>query len=75
MAIAKITGQGLLAITLSVVALWGCILSERVTMRQAKRERAQVVREIYRLRQRAQQPQPASAPKPKLPRPTRAILG
>ena len=46
MPIMKITGQGLSAIALSVALLWGCIISERVTARQAFAERAKVLREV-----------------------------
>jgi hypothetical protein len=75
MAIMKITGQGLAAIALSVAALWGCFLGEQLTLRQARQERARVIRDIRRLQRRAQQPQPAATPSPSTPRPQRAILG
>ena len=63
MPIVKITGQGLSAIALSVALLWGCLISERVTARQAFAERAKVLREVSRM-QRRQRTQPASTPAP-----------
>ena len=41
MPIAKITGQGLLAIACSVALLWGCLIAERVVLRAAVAEQLQ----------------------------------
>jgi hypothetical protein len=64
MAIAKITGPGLAAIGVSVALLWGSVIVERVMVRRAVTERAQVLREIERL-QRRQRSEPASLPSPR----------
>jgi hypothetical protein len=48
--VARITGQGLAAIALSVGLLWGCVIADRLTMRRAWEERARVLRDIERLR-------------------------
>ncbi|MGO9259947.1 MAG: hypothetical protein ACLQU1_27090 [Bryobacteraceae bacterium] len=61
MPIAKITEQGLVAIALSVALLWGCVLGEHAMMRQALRERAQVMRQVVRAPQRTQ---PVLGPSP-----------
>jgi hypothetical protein len=61
MPIAKITEQGLAAIALSVALLWGCVLGEHALMRQALRERAQVMRQLVRTPRRSL---PVSAPSP-----------
>jgi hypothetical protein len=63
MPIARITGQGLGAIGVSVGLLWGCILVERSAHRAALSERARVVREVQRMQHR-QRSEPASAPSP-----------
>ena len=70
MPIAKITGQGLMAIALSVALLWGCLIGERVLTRQAFRERARVMRSLGRLRHG----QPVSAPQSQSPRIRREAL-
>jgi len=65
MPLAKITGPGLAAIAVSVALLWGCALSERALMRQALRERAQVMRKLVRLRRDSEPvwlPTPATRP-------------
>ncbi len=46
MPIAKITGQGLVAIGFSVALLWGCVIGQRQMARQAYVERVRVMREI-----------------------------
>jgi hypothetical protein len=61
MPIAKITGQGLAAISLSVALLWGCFIGERLLVRQSLDQRAQLMRELRQMR-RDRQAQPASAP-------------
>jgi hypothetical protein len=57
---------------LSVIALWGCFVAERMTMRRALAEQARVMRDLHRLRSREHTPVPVSAPvhKPKRPRAT-----
>jgi len=47
--IAKITGQGLAAIALSVALLWSCLIGERVTVRRASAERTLVMRDLQRM--------------------------
>ncbi len=80
MPIAKITGQGLTAIALSVALLWGCLIGERVMVRRASAERAQVMRDLRRIRLRANPVQlhprsePVSVPL-LMPRPVRATAG
>jgi hypothetical protein len=49
MPIAKITGQGLAAIALSVALLWSCVIGERVMVRRASAERALVMRDLQRM--------------------------
>jgi hypothetical protein len=75
MPIAKISGTGLVAIALSVAALWGCIVGERITARSAFQERARVIRELRSLQEKARDPQPASAPAPRLNHPARPLAG
>jgi hypothetical protein len=76
MPIAKITGQGLAAIACSVALLWGCIVSEKVTVRQARKEYTQVMRDLQQM-QRVRQTQPVSAPTPapQNQRPGRVTVG
>lgn len=74
MPIAKITGPGLAAIGLAVALLWGCALGERGLMGRARAERAQVLRDMERLRQ-GQRPQPAYLPSPRNSHPARATAG
>jgi len=74
MPIIKITGQGLSAIALSVALLWGCLIGERVAARRAFSERANVLRDISRIRHR-QQTRPVSAPAPFLPHRSRVAAG
>jgi len=64
MPIARITGQGLAAIALSVALLWACFIGERLTLRHAIDERAQLMRELRRM-QRGRGVQPVSAPVPR----------
>ena len=74
MPIAKITGQGLAAIAVSVAILWGCLIGQRVMLREAYAERVRVMREV-RLLQRRQQPVPVSLPAPhRMPR-ARTTMG
>ena len=73
MPIAKITGQGLAAIALSVALLWACLIGERVMVRRAYTQRAQVMRDLQRM-QRSNRSEPVSAPV-HLPRRVRATAG
>jgi hypothetical protein len=73
MSFAKITGPGLAALAFSVAALWGCLICERVIVRQAERERARVLRDLGRLQR--QVPRPVSAPSPVFRRGLRASAG
>jgi hypothetical protein len=61
MPVAKITGQGLSAIALSVALLWGCLIAERVTRGQADAMRVQVLHDLERLQKR---PRPIPIPIP-----------
>jgi len=63
MPIAKITGQGLAAIGVSVALLWGCVIGQRSMLREAYSERVRVMREVQLLHLR-QQPVPVSLPAP-----------
>jgi hypothetical protein len=63
MPIAKITGQGLLAIACSVALLWGCLIAERVVLRAAVAERVRVLHEMEQL-QRKPRPTPVVSPLP-----------
>ena len=74
MAVIRITGEGLAAISLSVALLWGCFLGEQATLRSARTERARVMYEMREL-QRQQQAQPVSVPAPRVPRPVRSSAG
>jgi len=64
MPIAKITGQGLFGIGLSVALLWSCLIGERILLRDADAGRSRVVRELKRLQQRSPQPIRVNAPVP-----------
>jgi hypothetical protein len=74
MPIAKITGQGLAAIALSVALLWACLVGERMTLNKAVVRRAQVMRELKRMQIR-HQTQPASIPVQRPYRPAPATIG
>jgi hypothetical protein len=63
MPVAKITGQGLFAIALSVTLLWSCIVGERVLVHHAGAERVRILQEMDRL-QRLRRPIPATTPLP-----------
>jgi hypothetical protein len=74
MAIAKITGQGLMAIAFSVALLWICLIGERVMVHRAHLERQQLILEIERLQHR-QRTEPVSAPARFIPPRTRTAAG
>jgi hypothetical protein len=63
MPIAKITGQGLFTIALSVALLWCCLIGERVLVHHAFTERVRVIHEMDRL-QRQRRPIPVNTPAP-----------
>jgi len=75
MPIAKITGQGLAAIALSVALLWACFIAERVTVRRARIEQAQVMRDLRDLQRQRRGTEPAASPLPQVPRPERVYVG
>jgi len=72
MPIAKITGQGLAAMALSVALLWTCLVSERVILNRSYAERAQVMRELRQL-QMTHRTVPASTPMPVWQRPSTTV--
>ena len=74
MPIAKITGQGLAAIGVSVALLWACVIGERAMVQRAYTERAQVLREMERL-QRRQRPVPVSLPSHRFHHPIQITAG
>lgn len=61
MAMTKITGQGLAAMALSVGALWGCFVAERLLVRNAQLDHARVIYQLREL-QRSRDAQPVSLP-------------
>jgi hypothetical protein len=73
MPIAKITGQGLTAIALSVALLWSCFVGEHLILNRTYAERAQVIRDLRQM-QRERRTQPASTPMPAhSPRPVTTV--
>ena len=74
MPIARITGQGLAAIALSVALLWACFIGERLMVRQTLARRSQLMRELHQL-QRDRHAEPVSTPAPRGPHPTRVTVG
>jgi hypothetical protein len=74
MPIARITGQGLAAMTLSVGLLWSCLIGERVIVRHATARQAQLMRELHQL-QLNRRTVPVSTPAPDTTRPARATIG
>ena len=56
MQIAGITKPGLIVMAILVTILWGCFVSERLTVRRANQEMGRVLRDIRR-------PEPASLPR------------
>lgn len=77
MPIAKITGQGLAGIALCVALLWSCFIGERLLVRQALAQRAQLMRELHQMQRdhRGHGAQPVSAPTPAGPRTTPFKVG
>jgi hypothetical protein len=74
MPIAKITGQGLAAMAVSVGLLWGSVIFGQIAQRNAFFERARVIREVRELQQR-QRSVPVSTPSVFAPRPPRVTAG
>jgi hypothetical protein len=74
MAIAKLTGQGLTAIAISVGLLWGCILGERIILQNANLEADRTLMELRQLKMR-RHTQPVAAPSLKIPRPAVSVVG
>jgi hypothetical protein len=67
MPIAKITGEGLAAIALSVGLLWSCFVGERLILNRSYAHRTQVMRDLRQMQLR-NRTQPASTPMPVHPR-------
>jgi hypothetical protein len=61
MAITRITGQGLCAISILVVLLWACLIGEHVMVRNANLETQRTLNALRDLRMK-RQIQPVSAP-------------
>ena len=74
MPIAKITGQGLAAIALSVALLWACFIGERLLVRQTLKRQAQVMRQLHQI-QRDHRAEPVNSPEPHSPRTSRITVG
>ncbi len=74
MPLAKITGQGLAAMTVSVGLLWCCVIGQRATERRAFAERDRVMREVNR-NMRSQPPRPVSVPLRPHFRPPQPVAG
>jgi len=78
MPIAKITGQGLAAIALSVALLWSCLIGERLMVRHASTERTLVMRDLQRMQRTHlklnHRSEPVSAPV-HIPRPLHVTAG
>ena len=64
MPIARITGQGLAAIALSVALLWACFIGERLMVRQPSPGAPKLMRELHQM-QRDHRAEPVSAPVPR----------
>jgi len=62
MPIAKITGQGLAAIAVSVVLLWACLIGEQLILNRSYARRAQVMQDLRRMQVNRGGTQPASTP-------------
>ena len=73
MPIARITGQGLVAIACAVAVLWGSLIGERIMVYRAAADRIIVMRDLQRL-QRNRRSEPVSAPV-HMRRPVRVTAG
>jgi hypothetical protein len=73
MAIGKITGQGLAAIALSVVVLWGCFIAERLMVMHARREFSRTIQQNRALKTK-RLAEPASRPDMKFHQPIRPAI-
>ena len=69
MALARITRQGLVSITMLVAILWGCLLAERRISRESRIETYRALRDIRYLKFK-RRVEPVSRP---LPPPTPAV--
>ncbi len=74
MPIVRITQQGLGAIAVSVALLWACFIGERLIVRHALAQRAQLMRQFQQM-QRERRTEPVSAPAPAGPQPVRVTVG
>jgi hypothetical protein len=74
MPIARITGQGLAAIALSVALLWSCLIGERLMVSHATARQSKLMRELQQL-QRIHRTEPVSAPAPHIPHVSRPTVG
>ncbi len=61
MPVARITGQGLTSIAISVVLLWTCVIGEHVLCTRARTDAVQTVRAMRELRSKNRR-EPAAAP-------------
>jgi hypothetical protein len=73
MPIARITGQGLAAIALSVALLWACLIGERLILKRSTARRAQVMHQLRQMQLR-NNTQPASTPVRPFAHPARTTL-
>jgi hypothetical protein len=73
MPVAKISGHGLLALACAVALLWGCLIGERLMLRNADIERVKVIREMEQLKRL--RPTPVSSPQPASPRRPQVTVG
>jgi hypothetical protein len=73
MAVVGITRQGLAAMAVAVALLWGCLLGERMIVRQASVEMTRALRNMQVLRDRRELP--VSTPIIRIPRPLRPTAG
>ena len=70
LAIAKITGQGLMSIAILVALLWACVIGERIVVERANAETSQTLRAMRSLQIRnRREPAAISAPSASRPHP------
>jgi hypothetical protein len=74
MAIAKITGQGLISIAILVAVLWSCIIGEHVMAGRASDGAAQAMRAMRTLQMKNRR-EPAASPLRPLHRRLHAAVG